>query len=355
MAFGGGQRRAVDHFRQSQTQRHRLTELRHRLKEDDMPDIDAQVDYIEDDVLRLIFLTCHPVLSPESRAALTLRLVAGLTTEEIAAAFLVKSSTMGQRISRAKRTLAESGATIEMPAGRERRKRLDDVLAVIYLIFDEGYAATAGPDWIRPDLCSEALRLARTLTALVPDDAEVHSLQALLELQASRTHARTGTSGEAILLEDQDRARWDHLLIRRGLAALSRAEELGQPAGVYTLQAAIAACHAKARTAKETDWQQIASLYDVLAQAAPNPVVEVNRAVAYGRAYGPEAGLAILAPVAENSALAGSHLLSSVRGDLLALAGRSAEAASEFRRAAALTRNEREREVLLRRVERLQL
>ena len=303
----------------------------------------------------MIFLTCHPVLSPESRAALTLRLVAGLTTDEIAATFLVKFTTMGQRISRAKRTLVESGATVELPAGRERRERLDDVLAVIYLIFNEGYAATVGPDWIRPDLCSEALRLARTLAVLVSDDAEVHSLQSLLELQASRTHARTGTSGEAILLEDQDRARWDHLLIRLGLAALSCAERLGQPAGVYTLQAAIAACHAKARTAKETDWQQIASLYDVLAQAASNPVVEVNRAVAYGRAYGPEAGLAILASVADHSALAGSHLLPSVRGDLLALAGRSAEAESEFRRAAALTRNDREREVLLRRVERLQL
>ena len=348
-------RRAVDQFRQSQTQRRRLTELGHRLKENDMPDLDAQVDYIEDDVLRLTFLTCHPVLSPESRAALTLRLVGGLTTEEIAAAFLVKSSTMGQRISRAKRTLVESGATVELPAGRERRERLDDVLAVIYLIFNEGYAATAGPDWIRPDLCSEALRLARTLAAMVPDDTEVHGLQALLELQASRTHARTGTSGEAILLDDQDRARWDHLLIRRGLAALSRAEELGQPAGVYTLQAAIAACHAKARTAKETDWQQIASLYDLLSQAARNPVVEVNRAVAYGRAYGPKAGLAILAPLADDSVLAGSHLLPSVRGDLLALAGRSAEAAAEFRRAAALTRNERERQVLLQRVERLQL
>jgi predicted RNA polymerase sigma factor len=301
----------------------------------------------------LIFLTCHPVLTPESRAALTLRLVGGLTTEEIAAAFLVKASAMGQRISRAKRTLAESGAAVELPMGRERRERLDDVLAVIYLIFNEGYAASAGPDWIRPDLCSEALRLARTLAALAPDEPEVHGLQALLELQASRTHARTGTNGEAILLEDQDRRRWDHLRIRRGLAALSRAEGLGQPAGVYTLQAAIAACHAGARTAEETDWQRIASLYDALGQAVHNPVVEVNRAVAYGRAYGPKAGLAILAPLADDSALAGSHLLPSVRGDLLALAGRTAEAETEFRRAAALTRNQRERDVLLTRAERL--
>jgi RNA polymerase sigma factor (sigma-70 family) len=346
-------RRAIDHFRQSETQRRRLADLGHSLQENRMPDLDAQVDYIEDDVLRLMFLTCHPVLTPESRAALTLRLVGGLTTEEIAAAFLVRDSAMGQRISRAKRTLAEFRATIDLPSGRERRERLDDVLAVIYLIFNEGYAATTGADWMRPDLCTEALRLARMLAALVPDDPEVHGLQALLELQASRTHARTGPEGEAILLEEQDRARWDQLLIRRGLAALSRAEGLGRPVGVYSLQAAIAACHAQARTAAETDWQRIAAIYDVLAEMAPNPVVEVNRAVAHGRAYGAEAGLAILAPLADNSMLAGSHLLPSVRADLLALAGRSADAAQEFRQAAALSRNERERTLLLQRAERL--
>ena len=317
-----------------------------------MNDLVDQVDHLEDDVLRLMFLTCHPALTPESRAALTLRLVGGLTTEEIARGFLAKDTAVGQRISRAKRTLAEAGATLEMPVGAERTARLDDVMAVIYLVFNEGYAATAGASWMRTDLCLEALRLSRMLVALAPRDAEVHGLQALLELQASRFHARITPSGEPVLLDDQDRARWDHLLIRRGLAALARAESLGRPVGVYTVQAAIAACHARARRAADTDWVRIAGLYDLLSSAGDNPAVEINRAVAHGRAFGPAAGLAVLDAVA---AEAGSpylgHQWHAVRGDLLSRSDHPAGAADEFRLAASLTRNESERDLLLRRAE----
>ena len=342
-------RRGIDEFRRAETRRRKTAELGHGWEERSMPDLESQVDYIEDDVLRLIFLSCHPALTPESRAALTLRLVAGLTTAEIARAFLASESTMGQRISRAKKTLAESGADFELPTGKERTARLDDVMAVIYLIFNEGYTATAGADWLRPELTTEALRLASMLAQLMPDEPEAQGLLSLVTFQASRNQARLDQAGRPILLEDQDRSRWDELLIRRGLDSLGRAETLaarGQPVGRYYLQAAIASRHAQARTAAETDWRSIAKLYDVLAEAAPGPVVEVNRAVAYGRAFGPEAGLAVLAELPA-SALAGSHLLPSVRGDLLARAGRHLEAAVEFRSAAALTRNAGEQAVLL--------
>ncbi|GAB2980433.1 RNA polymerase sigma factor [Nocardioides montaniterrae] len=349
-------RRAIDHFRRAEVLRRRTAEIGHdlQLREgEDMPDLDAQVDHIEDDVLRLVFLTCHPALTPESRAALTLRLVGGLTTTEIARGFLAAESTMGQRISRAKKTLQQARATFALPTGRDREARLDDVMAVIYLIFNEGYTATAGEDWSRPDLTTEAIRLARLLATLMPDEVEVLGLQALLELQASRLPARVSAGGEPVLLEDQDRGLWDELLIRRGLAALARAEALaaeGTPVGRYFLQAAIASRHARARTAAETDWRTIARLYDVLATAAPGPVVEVNRAVAHGRAFGPDAGLAVLDTIAPD-ALAGSHLLPSVRGDLLARSGRGDEAAYAFREAAELTQNESERVLLLRRAE----
>ncbi|GAB4006776.1 RNA polymerase sigma factor [Nocardioides ultimimeridianus] len=345
-------RRAIDTFRRADTLRRKTAEIGHELSEEDgMPDLSDQVDFIEDDVLRLIFLSCHPSLTPESRAALTLRLVGGLTTAEIARGFLVPEKTMGQRISRAKRTLAEAGVQLELPAGQERLDRLDDVMAVIYLVFNEGYAATAGEDWMRPELTREAIRLARMLAGLVPDEPEVHGLQALLELQASRGVARVDPDGRPVLLEDQDRRLWDDLLIKRGLDALGRAEGLaatGRPVGRYFLQAEIASCHARARSAEDTDWRAIAGLYDVLAEAAPGPVVEVNRAVAHGRAHSPEAGLAVLDALPAG-ALAGSHLLPSVRGDLLARAGRHDEAAASFREAAALTRNPAERELLLRR------
>ncbi|BAK34948.1 putative RNA polymerase ECF subfamily sigma factor [Microlunatus phosphovorus NM-1] len=342
-------RRGIDEFRRAETRRRKTAELGHGWEERSMPDLESQVDYIEDDVLRLIFLSCHPALTPESRAALTLRLVGGLTTAEIARAFLASESAMGQRISRAKKTLAESGADFELPTGKERTARLDDVMAVIYLIFNEGYTATAGADWLRPELTTEALRLASMLAQLMPDEPEAQGLLSLVTFQASRNQARLDQAGRPILLEDQDRSRWDELLIRRGLDSLGRAETLaaqGRPVGRYYLQAAIASRHAQARTAAETDWRSIAKLYDVLAEAAPGPVVEVNRAVAYGRAFGPEAGLAVLAELPAG-ALAGSHLLPSVRGDLLARAGRHLEAAVEFRSAAALTRNAGEQAVLL--------
>ena len=344
-------RRAIDTFRRAERHRAQVERIGHDLSEASMDELVDQVDHVEDDVLRLMFLTCHPALTPESRAALTLRLVGGLTTEEIARGFLVKDTAVGQRISRAKRTLVESGATLEMPTGAERTERLDDVMAVIYLVFNEGYAATAGPSWMRTDLCLEALRLARMLAALAPGDAEVHGLQALLELQASRLHARTTPTGEAVLLEEQDRARWDHLLIRRGLAALARAEGTGQPVGRYTVQAAIAACHARARRAEDTDWVRIAALYDLLSAAGDNPVVEVNRAVAHGRAFGPTAGLVVLDAVADDAGAAYGHQWHAVRGDLLSRAGRGTEASAEFRTAASLTRNDAERSLLLRRAE----
>ena len=344
-------RRAVDYFRHNEVVRRKTAELGHDLEEVDMPDLIGGVDHIEDDVLRLIFLTCHPALTAEARAALTLRLVGGLTTAEIARGFLVKDVTIGQRISRAKRTLAEVRADFELPTGSERVARLDDVMGVIYLIFNEGYAATSGPDWMRPHLCAEAIRLARMLADLMPGEPDVHGLQALLELQSSRIPARIGPDGAPVLLEAQDRARWDQLLIRRGLAALDRAEALDKPVGPYVIQAAIAAGHARAGRAQDTDWARMASLYDLLAQAAPSPVVEVNRAIARGRASGPEAGLLILDPLSREPGLTSSPLLASVRGDLLERAGRTTEAAAEFRAAADLSRNEAERNLLLRRAQ----
>ena len=345
-------RRGIDHLRRADSLRGKTEELGHALTlGGEQMDLDDQVDQIEDDVLRLIFLTCHPVLTPESRAALTLRQVGGLSTAEIARGFLVAEKAMGQRISRAKRTLAEARAEFELPTGAERVARLDDVMAVIYLIFNEGYAATAGEDWMRTDLVAEATRLARMLSALAPNEVEVLGLQALLELQGSRIAARVSDDGEPVLLEAQDRTRWDELMIRRGLAALRAAETLaarGTPVGTYFLQASIAAQHALAPRAEQTDWRRIARLYDVLAGAAPGPVVEVNRAVAHGRALGAAAGLAILDALAPD-ALAESPLVASVRGDLLERAGRHAEAAACFEEAARLTRNAGERTLLERR------
>src|SRR4051794_35386810 len=342
-------RRAVDAFRRADTLRRRTAELGRALEREevDMPDLDAFIDHIDDDVLRLMFLTCHPALSPESRAALTLRLVGGLTVPEIARAFLTKDATVGQRISRAKRTL--EGESIELPIGPERDQRLDDVMGVLYLIFNEGYTATAGDDWARPALCVEAIRLARMLGDLAPQEPEVHGLLALMELQASRLHARTDAQGRPILLEDQDRSGWDQLMIRRGLSALDRAMAVsaaGRPIGPYVVQAQIAACHARAARAEETDWRAIADWYDLLSRLGDNPVVQVNRAVAHGRAYSPEEGLAVLDDVADHRSLAGSHLVPAVRGELLSRAGRHAEAAEAFARAASLTANQTEREVL---------
>jgi RNA polymerase sigma factor (sigma-70 family) len=349
-------RRGIDHFRRAENLRRKSEELGHAQiagGEEQMPDLDAQVDYIDDDVLRLIFLSCHPCLTPESRAALTLRLVGGLTTGEIARALLATESTMGQRISRAKKALIESGAKFELPTGPDRIKRLDDVMAVIYLIFNEGYAATAGEDWMRPDLANEAMRLARMLAVLEPDEPEVLGLQALLEIQGSRMRARIGEHGEPVLLEAQDRSEWDQLLIRRGLTALQQAELLaarGKQVGKYFLQASIASQHARAKRAQDTDWRQIAILYDMLAEAAPGPVVEVNRAVAHGRAFGPDAGLAVLDRLTAD-ALGDSALVPSVRGDLFERAGVHADAAQAFTEAAARTRNGGERALLLRRAE----
>jgi RNA polymerase sigma factor (sigma-70 family) len=346
-------RRAVDQVRRAVTQRRATAALGRDLQEVEMPDLEAQVDHIEDDVLRLMFLCCHPALTPDSRVALTLRLVAGLSTAEIARGFLAAEPAVAQRISRAKRTLARSRATLELPSGTERRERLDDVMAAVYLVFTEGYAAAGGSDWTRPDLCHEAVRLSRVLVGLVPDDPEVLSLQALLELQASRLPARTDRDGRAVLLDEQDRRRWDVLLVRRGRAALAAADELaaaGRPVGRYYLQAAIAAHHARGRTPADTDWPAIARLYDVLGTVAPGPVVEVNRAVAHGRAYGPAAGLAVLAAL-PGGALAGSPLVPAVRGDLLLRDGRRQAAAEEFRAAAAASRNHGERDLLRRRSE----
>ncbi|PUA81791.1 RNA polymerase sigma factor [Nocardioides currus] len=346
-------RRGIDHFRRADNLRRKVAELERTGEEEQVPDLDSQVDHIEDDVLRLVFLSCHPSLTPESRAALTLRLVGGLTTAEIARGFLATEATMAQRISRAKKTLSSSQAEFELPTGAERTQRLDDVMAVIYLIFNEGYSATAGEDWMRPDLAAEATRLARMLASLAPDEPEVLGLQALLEIQGSRIAARLSADGLPVLLEDQDRTRWDQLMIRRGLAALDRAEALaarGTPVGTYFLQASIAAQHAVAARPEDTDWRRIAGLYDVLAQAAPGPVVEVNRAVAHGRASGPDAGLAVLADVDEG-ALGDSPLVPSVRGDLLERAGQHATARDAFTEAAGRTRNEGERAVLLRRAD----
>ena len=348
-------RRGVDHFRRADTLRRKVAELEHAEggEEARVPDLDDQVDHIEDDVLRLLFLSCHPSLSPESRAALTLRLVGGLTTAEIARGFLAGEATMAQRISRAKKTLASARAELELPTGEERAARLDDVMAVIYLVFNEGYTATAGEDWMRPDLAAEATRLARMLADLAPDEPEVLGLQALLELQGSRTAARLSPDGTPVLLEAQDRSLWDELSIWRGLTALRDASRLaagGRPVGRYFLQASIAAEHATAPRAEDTDWDRIAALYDVLAQAAPGPVVEVNRAVAHGRAHGADAGLAVLDAV-DPAGLGASPLLPSVRGDLLERAGRHADAAACFDEAVALTRNERERGVLRQRAE----
>ena len=348
-------RRGIDHFRRAASLRQKITELENanRGEEEKMPDLVGQVDYIEDDVLRLIFLSCHPSLSAESRAALTLRLVGGLTTAEIARGFLVTESTMGQRISRAKKTLSAAHAEFELPTGAERTKRLDDVMAVIYLIFNEGYTATAGPDWMRPDLASEAMRLARMLAAGSADDPEVLGLLALLEIQGSRMDARIDKHGSPVLLEAQDRSRWDRLLIRRGLAALEQAELLaarGNPVGKYFLQASIAAQHARAERSEDTNWSRIAALYDALAAAAPGPVVEVNRAVAYGRAFGPDAGLAVLSEL-EAGVLGDSPLVPSVHGDLLERAGLHAQAREAFTEAAARSRNESERALLQSRAE----
>jgi RNA polymerase sigma factor (sigma-70 family) len=306
-------------------------------------------DDIDDDLLRLIFTACHPVLSREARVALTLRLLGGLTTEEIARALLVSEPTLAQRIVRAKRTLSEAHVPFECPRGAELTARLSSVLEVIYLIFNEGYSATVGEDWMRPALCEEALRLGRILAELTPQEPEVHGLVALMEIQASRSNARTNQSGEPILLLDQNRARWDYVLIGRGLAALARAEALGGAPGTYTLQAAIAACHARARTAEATDWQRIAMLYNALAQLSPSPVVELNRAVAVAMAFGPAAGLEIVDALTSEPSLKNYYLLPSVRGDLLTKLGRSYEARAEFERAASLTRNTRERQLLLKR------
>jgi len=313
-------------------------------------DLEAAIDEdVGDELLGLIFMACHPVLSRDARVALTLRVLGGLTTEEIARGFLVPVSTIAQRIVRAKRTLAEAHVRFEVPGGPDRVARLASVLEVIYLIFNEGYSATAGEDWVRPALCEEALRLGRILAELAPNEPEVHGLVALMEIQASRLRARVGPSGEPILLLDQDRVRWDRLLIRRGFAALERAERLGGAMGPYALQAAIAACHARATSAADTDWPRIAALYDAVAQLAPSPVVELNRAVAVGMAFGPAAGLELVDALVPEPSLKAYHLLPAVRGDLLRKLGRSAEARAEFERAASLTENARERELLLRR------
>jgi RNA polymerase sigma factor (sigma-70 family) len=315
-----------------------------------VPDLDAAIDdHVGDDLLRLMFTACHPILSTEARAALTLRLLGGLTTEEIARAFLVPVATVAQRIVRAKRTLAEAGVPFEVPRGADLTGRLSSVLEVVYLIFNEGYAATAGDDWLRPALCEDALRLGRILAELDPEEPEVHGLVALMEIQASRSRARVGPSGEPILLLDQNRGRWDQLLIHRGLAALERAEQLGGANGAYALQAAIAACHARAGTAAETDWRRIAELYDALAGIMPSPVVELNRAVAVGMAFGPAAGLELVDGLTSEPSLKSYHLLPAVRGDLLDKLGRFEEARGEFERAASLTQNARERTLLLER------
>ena len=342
--------RAIDHLRRRQMQDRKHDEIGDADSETPSAqfDLDAVIDdSVGDDLLRLIFIACHPVLSKEARVSLTLRLLGGLTTDEIARAFLVPEPTIAQRIVRAKRTLAEARVPFDVPRGSELSARLSSVLEVIYLVFNEGYAATAGDDWTRPELCEEALRLGRILAELVPDEAEVHGLVALMELQASRLRARVGPSGEPILLLDQDRSRWDQLLMRRGLAALARAESVKKPLGPYALQAAIAGCHARARTADETDWKRIVALYDALVELTGSPVVELNRAVAVSMAFGPAAGLELVDALVSEPALRSYHLLPSVRGDLLMKLGRHAEARADFERAAAMAQNSRERKLLL--------
>jgi RNA polymerase sigma-70 factor (ECF subfamily) len=343
--------RAIDLLRRQKLLERKHEQLGHELdsmQESAVPDLDAAMDDdIGDDLLRLVFTACHPVLSTDAQVALTLRLLGGLTTDEIARAFLVPEPTIAQRIVRAKRTLAEAKVPFEVPRGAELAPRLSSVLGVIYLIFNEGYSATAGDDWMRPALCEDALRLGRILAELAPGESEVHGLVALMEIQASRVRARAGPKGEPVLLLDQDRARWDYVLIRRGLAALARAEALGGASGPYAMQAAIAACHARAKSGDDTDWERIASLYDTLARLMPSPVVELNRAVAVSFARGPAAGLEIVDALTSEPSLKRYHLLPSVRGDLLAKLGRDEEARAELERAAALTRNVRERDLLL--------
>ncbi|HEX6532974.1 MAG TPA: RNA polymerase sigma factor [Gemmatimonadaceae bacterium] len=345
--------RAIDALRRNQRIERKHEEVGYEMEarqESAVPELDEALDdEIGDDLLRLVFTACHPVLSTEARVALTLRLLGGLTTPEIARAFLVPEPTVAQRIVRAKRTLAEARVPFEVPRGPELAARLSSVLEVIYLIFNEGYTATAGDEWTRPDLCEEALRLGRVLAELAPGESEVHGLVALMEIQASRLRARVGPSGEPVLLLDQDRARWDRLLIRRGLAALERAERQGDALGPYALQAAIAACHARARTADETDWARIAALYDALARLVPTPVVELNRAVAVSMAFGPAAALEIVDTIADERAMRSYHLLPAVRADFLRKLGRFDEARAELERAASLTQNARERALLLER------
>ena len=346
--------RAIDRLRRAEVHERKTQELGREIElrgDVEAPDLDAEIDDpFDDDLLRLIFTTCHPVLSTEARVALTLRLLGGLTTSEIASAYLVPEGTVAQRIVRAKRTLSAARVPFVVPEREELADRLASVLEAIYLIFNEGYAATAGDDVIRPELIEEALRLGRILAGLLPGEAEVHGLVALMELQASRSRARVGPSGEPVLLLDQDRSRWDWMLVGRGLAALERAYGAGGALGPYTLQAAIAACHARARVAEDTDWERIVALYDGLAQLMPSPVVELNRAVAIGMAFGPEAALELVDGLTAEPALRGYHLLPAVRGDLLAKLGRDQEARTEFERAASLTQNTRERALLLERM-----
>jgi RNA polymerase sigma factor (sigma-70 family) len=354
--------RALDRLRRDKVLESKLEQIGHDLEAQEaliVPDFvdaldDARADQIGDDMLRLVFTACHPVLSAEARVALTLKLLGGLTTHEIARAYLVPEPTIAQRIVRAKRTLTEARVPFELPRGDALDERLASVLEVVYLIFNEGYTATAGDDWMRPALCDEALRLGRMLAQLAPEQPEVHGLVALMEIQASRTAARTDAAGNPVLLMEQDRKRWDHLLIRRGLVALERAESLGGALGPYALQAAIAACHARAHAAKDTDWKRIAALYDALAQATPSPVVELNRAVAVGMAYGPAAGLEIADALQGDKTMRNYQWLPSVRGDLLERLGRRTEARAEFERAAAMASNAKERELLLARANTLQ-
>src|SRR5512146_525737 len=350
-----GKNRAIDLFRHQTRTEQKHVEIGRELEERQERaalEIEAAMDDdIGDDLLRLFFTACHPVLSPEARVALTLRMLGGLTTDEIARAFLAPEPTIAQRIVRAKRTISEKKIPFEVPRGKDLAERLDSVLEVIYLIFNEGYAATAGDDWMRPALCEEALRIGRLLAELEPREPEVHGLVALMEIQASRERARTGPDGEPILLANQNRAQWDQLLIRRGLAALQRAEDLASEHGFYALQAAIAACHAKARSPEETDWQKIAGLYVELARVVPSPVIELNRAVAVGMAFGPQAGLDVVDKLTSEPALQKYHLLPAVRGDFLVKLGRIEEGRAEIERAASLARNERERKMLLERAQ----